>query len=418
VPTFALVDGNSFYCSCERAFDPRLRGKPVVVLSNNDGCVIARTAEAKAVGIGMGDPWHLIKDRPALRDVIWFSSNYALYADMSRRMFEVLNSFSPDVEPYSIDEMFMLLDGLPDRNGIGSRIREAVLGSAKIPTCVGIGPTKTIAKLANRIAKKTPGLEGVCDLSDVDVRRDVYRTFPVADVWGVGPSSVRKLARHGVETVAQFLELPAFVVRKELSVTGARIHQELTGISCLPLSDLPSTRKGLAVTRSFGQPVATRQALTEAVAAFADRASEKLRQGDLVAGHLTVFIRTSDFKPGPRYSNLASMTIERTSDSLALVSLASRAAARLWRDGYAYAKAGVMLTDLSPRQQAPADLFPSREPSKVAKLMEAIDRVNAVHGRGALRPALVGFRDKWKPRQGNLSNRFTTDLRELMEVVA
>jgi len=417
--SFALVDGNSFYCSCERAFDARLAGVPVVVLSNNDGCVISRTAEAKALGIAMGEPWHIASKRPELKGVRWFSSNYALYADMSRRMFEVLCSFSPDVEPYSIDEMFLGLDGLRgNREALGAEVRAAVLRIAKIPTCVGIGPTKTIAKLANRHAKNTPSLRGVCDLTDPEARRRLYEELPVAEVWGIGPASAARLARHGVRTVEDFLRMPAALARDELTVTGARIQEELRGTSCLPLSMLAPARKGLAVTRSFGAPARSRETLEQAVASFATRAAEKLREAGMVAGHMSVFMRTSDFAPGTKRSAQASSSIEPTSDTLAIVSAAIRMARRLWKDGYAYAKAGVMLGDLSLAAERPADLFPSRDPARFTRLMEAMDVLNARIGRGAVRPAAAGVGAPWKPRQGNLSPRYTTDPEGFMRVVA
>lgn len=415
MPTFALVDANSFYCSCERAFDPRLRTSPVVVLSNNDGCAISRTAEAKALGVAMGEPWHLARKKPEFSQVRWFSSNYALYADMSRRMHEVLCSFSPEVEPYSIDEMFVGMDGLAGgRMETGMKIREAVLGSAKIPACVGIGPTKTIAKLANRHAKNSPELDGVCDLSDPAARAGLFQRWAVSEVWGIGPAAARRLETHGVATVAAFIGMPPALVRKEMSVTGARIQEELRGNSCLPLSAISATRKGLAVTRSFGTPVRTWPDMEAAIAAFAARSGEKLREAGLAAGHMSVFVRTSDFSKGRRYANQASMTIEHTSDSLALTASATRAARNLWRDGYDYAKGGVMLADIVRAADSPADLFPSRDPAKSTRLMQAVDVLNARLGRGAVRPAMTGTRAGWVPRANNLSSRYTTDLDGIM----
>lgn len=389
--TFALVDGNSFYCSCERAFDPRLAGRPVIVLSNNDGCVIARTAEAKALGIRMGEPWHEVRKRPECREVVWFSSNYALYANLSRRVFEVLESFSPDVEPYSIDEMFVGLDGhRGDLRELGLRIRSEVLRTAKIPTCVGIGPTKTIAKLANKNAKGAAELAGVCDLRDERERADLFRRWPVEDVWGIGPAATKRLAMHGVRTVSDFLSMPLRLVRDDMSVVGGRIQEELRGHSCLPLSMVAPMRKGTAVTRSFGSPITSKDRIAEAIAAFANRAGEKLREHGLVAGHMAVFIRTSEFRPGPRYANQVSFRIEATNDSMVLVSLTTRAVDRLWRDGCAYAKGGVMMTDLTPASARRGDLFPSRDPATLGKLMAVMDGVNGRFGRGALRPAATG----------------------------
>lgn len=414
---FFLVDGNSFYCSCERAFDPKLRGKPVVVLSNNDGCVISRTAEAKALGVAMGEPWHLARRRPELAAVRWFSSNYPLYADMSRRMFEVMASFSPDIEPYSIDEMFLSMEGeAGELLETAKSVHEEVLRVAKIPTCVGIGPTKTIAKLANKHAKNSPDLRGVCDLGSPEARTELFRTWPVSEVWGIGPRSSAKLAAHGVRTVAEFLDMPSALVRREMSVVGARTQDELRGVPCLPLSLSPPTRKNVAATRTFGTPIEGR-ATEEAVAAFACRAAERLRKLGLAARHISVFLRTGEFREGPRHSCLASAAIEPTADSLFLSAVAARLARENLREGIAYAKGGVMLGDLSPAGET-ADLLPSRDPVRSSRLMQAIDAVSARHGRNALRPAACGTTDRWAPRQGNLGNRFTTDIRELLKAKA
>jgi DNA polymerase V len=265
---FALIDGNSFYCSCERAFDPALRTAPLVVLSNNDGCVIARTHEAKALGLKMGDPWHIASKRPQYKSVISKSSNYELYGDMSRRMFEVLSSLCPRVEPYSIDEMFLdLRDFRGDRAAYAIHIRQIVRRVAKIPTCVGIGPTKTIAKLANAVAKGDPQGSGVCDFSEQAARAQAYPDLPVSAVWGLGAASVAKLKQARLESIADFVTAPDDQLRKLLHVTGLRTQKELQGISCVPFSLFAPAKKTLAVTRSFGQAVTRWDDMREAVAA-------------------------------------------------------------------------------------------------------------------------------------------------------
>ena len=315
---FALIDGNSFYCSCERAFDPSLRGKPLVVLSNNDGCVIARTNEAKDLGLKMGEPWHIAGKRPELRPVIWKSSNYVLYGDMSRRMFDVLTGMVPRVEPYSIDEMFLDMAGVPaDLPAIGAEIRAAVLRIAKIPTCVGFGPTKTLAKLANKLAKADRAGPGVVDLSRPDQRLAAFPGLPLGEVWGMGRSSVQKLDRAGVTTVEQFVAMPADQVRDMLTVTGARTHAELRGICCHPFSEMPAARKSIACTRSFGQAVTEWSQMREAVAAYAARAAEKLRRFGMLAGAMQVFMRTNEFNDDPKYANQVTFELEATADSLA-----------------------------------------------------------------------------------------------------
>jgi len=271
---FALVDCNNFYASCERLFNPKLEKKPLIVLSNNDGCIIARTQEAKDLGLKMGEPYHIATKRPGLKSVVWMSSNYALYGDMSRRMYELLVERAPAVEPYSIDEMFMDFAGISDMAGLAADIRAYVRKVAKIPTCVGIGPTKTIAKLANKVAKSYRTGSGICDFSTEDARRLAYPSIDISDVWGVGPASATKLRKRGVSTVADFLAIPQEEVRGLMTVVGARTHAELNGISCIPFSETPSTRKSLAVTRSFGQSITTWTEMEQAIASYATRGRE------------------------------------------------------------------------------------------------------------------------------------------------
>lgn len=416
---FALIDGNSFYCSCERAFDPTLRGKPLAVLSNNDGCAIARTQEAKDLGLKMGEPWHLASKRPELNPVIWMSSNYELYGDMSRRMYELLCEEAPRVEPYSIDEMFLDYAGLPgDLLALSARIRERVRTVAKIPTCVGIGPTKTIAKLANKVAKGVRGGDGLCDFTRTDEREKAYKTIPLGEVWGMGRASVAKLARRGVESVADFTALPADEVRELLTVTGVRTQAELKGTVCYPFSVSPLTRKSLAVTRSFGKPILAWPDMEQAIAAYATRAAEKLRRHGLVATAMQVFLRTNEFNSDPKYANQSTFEIEPTADSFALIGDAVRAGRCLWRDGFRYAKAGVVLLDLKPVAELPHTLFPSRDPEKSARIMAALDAVNARYGRQSLKPAVTGLGQSWSMRRQRLSPRYTTNFDEILVAAA
>lgn len=418
---FALIDGNSFYCSCERAFDPKLRDKAVVVLSNNDGCVIARTNEAKDLGLKMGDPFHLVAKRPELKGVVWKSSNYALYGDMSRRMFEVLAALVPRVEAYSIDEMFLDLFGVPgDLVALAVMIRAAVRRIAKIPTCVGIGPTKTLAKVANKLAKADRNGSGVCDLSTVEQRAEAFPHINIADVWGMGPASVKKLAAIGVRTVADFVAMPADLVRDMLTVTGLRTHAELRGISCIPFSEMPPSRKSIACTRSFGRAVTSWDEMREAVATYAARAGEKLRRFGLSVGAMQVFMRTNEFNNDPKYSNQATFAIEATADSRALISAATRAASSMWRDGYRYAKAGIVLVDLYQAHELPAaDMFATRDPEKSGRVMAALDALNGRFGRDTVRPGgLTAKPAGWSMRRGNLSPCYTTRIEDVMQVKA
>ena len=419
MPTFALCDANNFYCSCERVFDPALRGVPVVVLSNNDGCCIARSQEAKDLGVKMGDPWFKIEKWAVGKGVRRFSSNYVLYGDMSRRLYEVLQRFSPRVEPYSIDEMFLDLDGLPGdlvEHCRGTRV--TVLRETKIPTCIGIGNTKTKAKLANFLAKKRPEFGGVCDLRDAATCAALYPTIPLDEVWGIGRASAAKLQALGLATVADLAGYNVNQGREVLTVTGARVIMELQGTSCLPLSLIAPQRKGLAVTRTFGESVTAWDELAQTVSTFAARAGEKLREHGLLACSMTVFIQTNRFVPGEFYSNATTFGLEPTQDTFALIRDALRGVRSIFRPGYRYWKAGVMLNELIDAGTAPVQLFPSRDPVRSARLMATMDCLNGRFGRGMVRPAVSGIERRWKAKAEHLSPRYTTRLEELPKVWA
>ncbi|MBO1360288.1 Y-family DNA polymerase [Acetobacter sacchari] len=413
MPVFGLIDANSFYCSCQRAFDPALKRRPVVVLSNNDGCAIARTKEAKALGIKMGDAWHLIRKDRKLAGVEWLSSNYPLYADMSRRVFEVLTDLVPRVEPYSIDEMFLDLSGINDLESLCVKLRQDVSQITKIPTCVGWGPTKTIAKLANAIAKDRPELEGVCDLTGAGARERYYRNLDVGEVWGIGRRSVEKLHASNIRTISHYVDADEKLIRAISGILGERIQSELRGDSCLRLSDMAPQRQGVSCTRSFGRPITEPEEMREAVCGFATRAAEKLRGEGLEGGHIAVFIQTS---PHARqwgwYSGQRALSIPATNDTLVMVRHATRLLREIWRPGYRYIKAGVHLTDLSP-DGAQASLL---EPRNMAaeSAMRAMDEINQRYGKQVLRPASIGVNRNWSPRQNMLSPRYTTKLAEIM----
>ncbi|EHH68348.1 Y-family DNA polymerase [Gluconobacter morbifer] len=411
---FGLIDGNSFYCSCQRAFEPRLKRRPVVVLSNNDGCAIARTREAKALGIRMGDAWHLARRRPESQPVIWYSSNYALYADMSRRMYQVLAERVPTVEPYSIDEMFLDLSGLPGNLHDRCRqLRQDVLEHAKIPTCVGWGPTKTIAKLANGLAKDHAELDGLCDLTDPEIRQGWYRRTSIDEVWGIGRQTTRKLQATGIETIADFVALEAKTARKMLTVVGGRVQAELRGQSCLPLSDIAATRKSIASTRTFGRLLLKWEEIREALAHYANRAAEKLREDGFEAAHLSVLMQTNPHNGDPWYAQQAAIAIEPTADARDLIRHATELGRAIFLPGYRYFKAGVILTDLRPAG-GQGLMFTSRDPIRSVTAMAALDAVNARFGSGTLRPASTGLKRSWAPRQSLLSARYTTRLEEIV----
>lgn len=414
---FGLIDGNNFYVSCERAFDPTLVGVPVVVLSNNDGCAIARSAEAKALGVKMGEVWHLSKRRPEFRNIVAKSSNYALYGDMSRRVYEVLTERFSRVEPYSIDEMFL---GLTDfaRVDYCRRVRDQVRRVTKIPTCIGIGPTKTLAKLANKRAKKVASMEGVCDFSDLEARCLAFHEMPIDEIWGIGGASETKLNNLGIFTVEQFAALPSASIRKLMTVTGQRTHAELNGVSCMPLTMAPGQRQTVSVTRMFGRPVETWDDMREALATHAARAAEKARKHGLVASAMQVFFHTSPHAPEPFYNAQRSFEIEPTSDSFALISQAVRAGRSMWVPGLRYQKAGIILPDLHLAADAPRDLLPTRDPVKSEKLMATLDGLNSRFGRGTIRPGGIRPKTSWSTRAANKSPAYTTRLDDLMIVRA
>jgi DNA polymerase V len=350
MPLYALVDCNNFFVSCERIFRPDLEGKPVIVLSNNDGCVIARSNESKALGISMGVPFFQIRNLVAKFGIAVFSCNHTLYGDISRRVNETLDRFSDRIEPYSIDESFLDITGHCAPLLTGNDIRRTVRQWTGIPTCVGIGTTKTLAKLANHAAKKMPQFAGVCDLSLPALRQEIFHTTDIADIWGIGAMSAEKLYCAKIRTVAQLAALSSAQARHLLQVQGARIHAELNGAVCFPLDDFPDARQGIAVTRSFGRAVTVMEELGQALAAFASRAAEKLRQDGLEAAHITAFARTSRHGGDAPYSKTLSFDFSTPTDSsFDLNRAVQNMLPHIYRDGVRFAKAGVFLNGLSPR---------------------------------------------------------------------
>ncbi|KQQ34271.1 DNA polymerase [Methylobacterium sp. Leaf125] len=420
----ALIDGNSFYCSCERVFDPKLARVPVIVLSNNDGCAIARTAEAKALGIKMGDPWFKIRQQCQREGVRVFSSNYTLYGDMSARTNAVYRDFSPAVEIYSIDESFLDLSDVRDRDRVtlARDLRATVRAWTGIPTCVGIGPTKTLAKLANHIAKTIPDLDGVCDLTDPIAYDHWLCRISAAEVWGIGRASLAKLIGLGVDTVADLRDFDPRPVRKAMTVVGERIIYELRGLACLPLELMPAQRKGCAVTRSFSRRITERETLEQAVAAHATRLGEKLRRESLGTTHVSVFYHTSEHDRGDLMRSVSTTVTlpEATNDTLALIKAARAGVARTWREApgdrpWRYSKAGVVTTDLKLLEDAPRALIGRFDRERSAPLMAAMDACNARFGRGTVVPARAGLTDKrtWSTKFEMRSPRYTTQVSEL-----
>lgn len=415
----ALVDCNNFYASCERLFQPELRGCPVVVLSNNDGCVIARSNEAKALGIGMGDPWHLSKPKFARHEVIVRSSNYTLYGDLSRRVMSVLGEFTPDLEIYSIDEAFLSFQGFEGRLTTHAlELRRTVLQWTGIPVSVGIAPTKTLAKVANRTAKKRRGSDGVCCLMEERAQNEALGDLALTDIWGVAGRMARRLESIGIRTPLQLRDADTALLRERLGVVMERMALELRGIPCHDLVLTSPDRKSIVASRSFGRIVTSREEMLEALSAHTERAAEKLRLQNLAASQLSVFLMTNPFKPTERqYSNSCSMRLPvATADTAVLIGAAARALSRVWREGYRYKKAGIMLLDLAPASVVQGDLWSEPDSPRRKDLMRTLDQLNSDFGRGAVRFAATGIEQGWKLRCEQRSSRFTTDWREILSV--
>ena len=405
-----LVDCNSFYVSCERLFNPKIRRKPVVVLSNNDGCIISRSNEAKALGIKMGEPYFKAKDIIIKNNVNVFSSNYSLYGDLSRRVMRTLKRFNSDIEVYSIDEAFMDLSNFSDKEieEVGKEIRSTVLKWTGIPTSIGIAKTKTLSKIANHIAKKTK--VGVASLIGIENLDPILEKVEINDVWGVGRQLTKFYQKNGIYNAKQLKNKSNTWIKKCSNVLSSRTAMELRGISCIELEKTTSKRKSCVVSRSFGKRVENFQELKEAVASYCLNASEKLRSENLVAKALTVFVRTSPFQRNfGYYSN--SKTIDfpiATNNSIETVKTAITILESIYKNGYRYQKAGVMFSGLSD-ENSKENLFASEKDEKINKLMRSIDKTNFRFGRRTLSIASAGIRKKWFMKREHSSKIDTAD---------
>ena len=419
VQAIAIVDANEFYVSCERVFDPKLLRRPVVVLSNNDGCVISRSREAKALGIGMGVPLFKVRDVVEENGVAVFSSNYQLYGDLSLRLADAFQEFTPDVEVYSIDEAFLGLEERPGQTfrDYGLEIKAKVYKWTGVPCSLGISQTKTLAKVAQRFTKKHPETQGVLDLTDPADQAAVLEETPVGDVWGVGPSYAKLLKGKGIETARKLRDADRRWVRQRMTVVGARIVEELRGVSCIPLERCPQARKSVTCSRSFGVLVESQEELREAVAAYMTKAAERLRRSRLAAGVVTVFINTSRFDPGPQYSNSATFELAYSTDSTdELLSWALRGLEQIFRPGYRYKKAGVMLNRLAPAEQLSMRLFGGERFEKSRRVMRVVDEINARHGRNTIRFGSSPAKGRWETKFLRRSRCYTTRLDEVLRV--
>lgn len=414
---FALADANNFYASCETIFRPDLRGKPICVVSNNDGCVIARSAEAKALGIKMGDP--LFKNERFFREkgVHIFSSNYALYGDMSQRMMAILGEMAPGQEIYSIDESFLDVSGIASYmplQDFGLLMRERVKMETHLTIGVGFGPSKTLAKLANHAAKKWSKTGGVVDLSNRERQRRLMALLDVSDVWGIGSRLEKKLSQIGITKALQLADANVAMIRKHFGVILERTVRELNGEPCIALEDAPPPKQQIMCSKSFGQRIVALEDMQHAVVTYAARAAEKLREQNSKCQHISVFIATGRHSNEPQYSNSASLTCHYpTSDTRDIASLALKGLDMIWRDGFRFAKAGIMLSDFFQSNVAQLDMFSEQLPRANADaLMTALDTINK-SGLGKIWLAGQGVDNKWQMKRDMLSPRYTTCIKDL-----
>lgn len=415
---FALVDVNSFYASCEKVFRPDLQGKPIVVVSNNDGCIISLSREAKQFGIKMGEPYFKFKEKLYPSKVYVFSSNYALYADLSSRVMQTLTDLAPVIEIYSIDEAFVNVSGVShclSLEAFGHQMRTEVLKNTGLTVGVGIAPTKTLAKLANYAAKRWSGTGGVVDLSGRERQRKLLEKVPVEEVWGVGRRITKKLNAMGITTALELAEASSWVIRKHFNVVLERTARELRGEPCLDLEEFTPTKQQIICSRSFGHRITQYEEMHQAICAYAERAAEKLRGEHQYCRFISVFVRTSPHADNEiYYGNQASVTLMTpTNDSRDIIRAATEALGRIWLDGYRYMKAGVMLADFFSSGVAQLNLFDdNRLRANSAALMEMMDSVNH-SGKGKIWFAGQGIEKSWAMKREMLSPAYTTRYADL-----
>ena len=410
----ALADCNNFYVSCERVFDPGLRNRPVIVLSNNDGCAVARSNEAKTLGISMGAPYHQIRKCCERNGVVVFSSNYELYGDMSRRVTSVLARFAPELEIYSIDESFLNLAGVDAPLLLSHRIRKTVNRWTGIPISIGLGKTKTLAKLANRLAKKKK-----TGCFEVRVGQDdVLSGIPIEDIWGVGRRLSIRLQRVGLSNALSFSRAPSSMIRSIGGVTLERTQRELAGVPCLEMEEVPQPRKNTCSSRSSGRPVETLAELEEAVANYAVKATRKIRSEGSLASALQVFINTNRFREDQeQYANSRTLAFdEPTDDPIRIVKNAKHLLGSIFRKGYAYKKAGVLLIGLTPKGAQQALLFQEHGSTHRSEFVDALEEVAARYGQSCAFLGAQGVGKKWSMRREMRTPRYTTNWDDLPEV--
>jgi DNA polymerase V len=416
----ALVDCNNFYASCERLFQPRLQNKPVVVLSNNDGCVIARSDEAKALGIEMGAPSFLIESLLQQHNVSVFSSNYTLYGDLSDRVMTTLSQFADQLEVYSIDEAFLNLASFRHHNlpEYAQEIRNTVMQHTGIPVSIGIAPSKTLAKIANRLVKKTNKQLGVYCLDSMEKIQFALQQTPVNDIWGIGSQYTKLLTRQGFITAWDVSRAPEEWIRKNLSVVGQRMYNELKGISCIAFEEMPPKKKMVCVARGFGKVLSDKNDLMEALANFTAMVAAKLRSEELATNTIQIFVQTNAHRSKePQY--FRSLTIRlpvATNSTNELIHHARQGLETIYRPGYNYNKTGCTAMELIPAREVQHNIFDKENRARNSQLMQVLDKVNRSFGKNAVRFALQGFGTRWKLRQLKLSPSYTTRIDEVLTI--
>lgn len=415
---FALVDCNNFYASCERVFRPDLRSVPIVVLSNNDGCVIARSNESKKLGIKMGVPAYQIKDEVSKYGIKVFSSNYTLYGDMSNRVMTILSSYSPNIEIYSIDEAFLDMTGFNNLSEYGRHIVDTTTQWTGIPVSMGVAPTKTLAKVANKFAKKYKGYKSVCVIDTEDKRLKALQKTDIGDVWGIGGKNEKKLNAQGVKTAYDFTRLQRSWVRKYMTVVGERTWLELNGISCINLEEVQPDKKQICTSRAFGKTITDIEQLKEAVSYYASVCAEKLRSQRSCACSVMVFIHTNNFREDlPQYFNNKIIKLPvPTNSTMEITKYVLDALKCIYRDGYQYKKAGVIITEITSDNGIQTNLFDTVDREKHNKLMDVVDNLNKGFTRNILNLAIQGQHKQWNLKRDLLSPCYTTKLSDVIRL--
>ena len=416
--SIALIDCNNFYASCERIFNPKLIGKPIVVLSNNDGCIIARSKEAKKLGIKMGEPYFKAKNIIEKNKVEVFSSNYSLYGDISQRVMETLSSFSSEVEIYSIDEAFLGLNGFEnyELKTYCNHIRQTINKWVGIPVSIGVGPTKTLSKIANNLAKKNSNYKGVCILENkIEIKKALNETS-IEDVWGIGRRLSIFLKKYNIDTAHHFSEMDRGWIRKNMGVVGEKTYLELNGVSCLDLDLVPSDKQSCCVSRSFSRPIEKLFDLEESISTYGSRVSEKIREEGLVAESMSIFVLTNHFnRREKQYSNSIKLHLPfPTNNSIKIVKRSLEGIRKIYRPGYKYKKAGIILYGLSRQNVTKGLLDYDREASD--SIMQTIDKINNRYGGETIKIASEGIKKIWRMKRENVSPCYTTRFDELVEV--